>query len=110
MELRTSQEALAIDPIVETLSICAPKTKPAHPIVDISAAQGRQLSASFFRVLSNDIDNSIERVCSPDGTARPANYFDPVDVFQKGVLQLPINTGEQRCIDTSAVNQHEHCL
>ncbi len=58
----------------------------------------------IFGILRDDIDHSVDRICPPDGTARSPDDFDPLDILEQGVLDLPKNTGKERRVYASAVD------
>src|SRR5216683_422971 len=63
---------------------------------------------SILGVFGDDVDDGIDGICSPDGSARASDDFDPFNILEQCVLDLPINTGEQRRINAPAVDYHEY--
>lgn len=59
-------------------------------------------------VLGDDVDYAIDRVRSPDGSTRSANHLYPVDIGQHRVLHLPVGSGQQRRVNRTAVDEHQH--
>ncbi len=57
-----------------------------------------------------DVDHAVDGVRAPQRGARSANDLDALDVFEKHVLDVPENAGEQRRIDTSSVREHEQLI
>src|SRR6185312_13941575 len=64
----------------------------------------------ILRILRNDVDDAIDCVSSPYGSARASNDFDSVDVFKQRVLNLPIDAGKERRINAAPVDQHQKGL
>src|SRR6185312_3170588 len=73
----------------------------------IAAAGGNECAARFLRVLRNDIDDAVDCVWPPDGAAGAADDLDAIDVFEQGVLHLPVSACEEGAVDGAAVDQDE---
>src|SRR5579863_1574573 len=60
--------------------------------LSLRASGGTDQSARRIRSpLGHNVNHSVNSVSPPDRRARPANYFDPVDVFQRHVLGVPVH-------------------
>src|ERR1700739_418442 len=108
MELGAIGEGLAVYTIVEVLVVPAAVAEIDKALVDISAAGRDEHSTGILGVLSDDIDHSVDCVVSPDRATRPADDFDPIDILENCVLNLPINPGVEWCVNASAVDKHEY--
>src|SRR5207248_8400012 len=62
------------------------------------------------RVLGNDVDDPIDRVGAPQGSAGAANYLDALNVFQRQILQIPVNAPKLGGVDTAPIYQHQHLV
>src|SRR5882724_1544366 len=107
MKLRTSDETLAVHPVVKALAVSATHTDFSNALIDIPSTHGHEHSVSIFRAFGDDVYDSIDGVSAPNRSAGASNHFDSLDVFKQGVLDLPIHTGKQRRINASTVNQHQ---
>src|SRR5207248_10033193 len=57
--------------------------------------------------LGDDINHTVDCIGAPTRSPRPANDFNSVDVLQRNVNSVPVDSGEGRGIDTPAVNHHQ---
>src|SRR6476659_6471663 len=57
-----------------------------------------------------DVDHTVDGVCAPERSTRSANDFDAVDIFQRQILNVPIHTGEERGVNTAAVDEHKELV
>src|SRR5258708_5063012 len=108
MELRTSGEAFAVKPVVEVLALSRSITCVHRALIHASSASGHQRSRGILGALGDDVDDSIDGVRSPDGPARSADDFNPVDVLEQRVLYFPIHAGKERRVNATPVDEHEH--
>src|SRR2546430_17201078 len=92
---------------VEVLSIHAVIAFAAYLVAIASTAGGELLGAAFgfhqprlggLRWFCNDVDDAVDRVSAPKSCPRAADHFDPVDILERNVLNVPIHAGEQRRI------------
>src|SRR5262245_43331804 len=72
----------------------------------IAAAHRQQRPLRIARTLRRDVDDTVDCVGAPERRARTADYLNPVDVFQQRVLHIPEDSGEERCVDSSPVDQY----
>src|ERR1700680_1521948 len=108
MKLGPLVEGLALNTVIKTLVVPAPVAEVDEALIDISAAGRYEHSTRIFGVFGNDIDHSVDCVCSPDRAARAADDFDPLYILEHRVLDLPINPGVEWCVNGSAVDKHEY--
>ena len=108
MKLRASGKTLPVYTVVKTLAVAGTVPEIDKALIDISTAGGYQRSMGLLGSFGDDIDHRVDRICSPDGTAWASDDFDPFDIFKQGVLDLPINAGEQRRVNAPAIDKHEH--
>src|SRR5438874_1282928 len=97
MKLGALVENLAVDTVIKVLVVPAPVAEIDKALIDISAAGRYEHPTRIFGVLGNDIDHSVDSICSPNRTARAADDFDPLDILEHCVLDLPINAGVKWC-------------
>src|ERR1700681_1204040 len=108
MKLGPLVEGLAVNPVIKALVVPAPVAEIDKALIDISAAGRYEHSTRIFGVLGDDIDHSVDSICSPNRTARAADDFDPLDILEHCILDLPINPGVEWCVNGSAVDKHEY--
>src|SRR4029077_1366361 len=96
MKFRTLGESLSVDTVVKVFAVPSSKAEIDETLVDISAPSGHEHSAGIFGVFRDDIDHTVDSICSPNGAAWPADDFDAFDILQQCVLDLPINAGKER--------------
>src|SRR5260370_713121 len=95
MKLRAPGEGLSIYTVVKTLAVASAVPEIGKALIEISAAGGHQRSMGLLGSFGDDIDDTVDSICSPDGAARASNDFDPFDILKQCVLDLPIDAGEQ---------------
>src|ERR1035438_8837823 len=107
MVFGTGVDAFSIDPIIEAAVVPAALPEIQKTLIH-RAAPGRDKSPSgVFGVFGDDIDHAVDGVRAPDGAARSANDFDPVDVLDQRVLHFPVDTVKKRIVDAAAIDQHQ---
>ena len=87
--LDLSQDQLAEKVGVSQRSITAYETDSAKPRGTTARKLARALNVSLDYLLSDDVDDPIDRVGAPDGSARPPDHLDAFDVLQQRVLNMP---------------------
>src|SRR5690349_2947696 len=108
MELGAVCEGLPVYAVIEVLVVPAAVAEIDKALIDISAAGRYEHSTGILGALSDDVDHSVDGVCSPDRATRSANDFDPVNILRHRVLNLPINSGVDWCVNGSSVDKHEY--
>ncbi len=103
MKLRAPGEGLSIYTVVKTLAVASAVPEIGKALIEISAAGGHQRSMGLLGSFGDDIDDTVDSICSPDGAARASNDFDPFDILKQCVLDLPIDAGEQRRVNAPTV-------
>src|SRR5712692_5904788 len=101
MKLGAPGEALTVHTVVEVLAVPGSVPETEGALVDVSAAAGHERSVGVFGVLGDDVDHSVDSVRSPDGATGTADHFDPVDVLEQCVLDIPPDTGKEWRVDAS---------
>src|SRR5260370_40829878 len=104
VKLGASNEGLSVDAVIKAFIVPGSIAEMGEALVEISATGGDESSMSILGVFGNDIDNCVDGICSPDGSARASDDFDPFNILEQCVLDLPINTREQRRVNAPAVN------
>src|SRR5258708_38644503 len=95
MKLGASNEGLSVDPVIEDLVVPGAIPEIGEALVEVSTAGGHEHSTSVLGVLGDDIDHSVDGICTPDGPARPSDDLDPFNIFEQCVLDLPIDACKQ---------------
>ena len=54
----------------------------------------------------DDVDDAIDGIGSPQRRTRTADHLDTLDILQHQILLAPEDSGEQRRVQTPAVDQH----
>src|SRR5437762_4058718 len=108
MKLGASHEGFSVDAIIKTFIVPGSIAKMREALVEISAAGGDESSMSIFSALGDDIDDGVNGICSPDGSTRAPDDFDPLNILEQCVLDLPIDTCEQGRVNAPAVNKHQY--
>ena len=107
MKLATTVEAHAVNAVVEPATVRIPVAEAAGALVNIAAAQRRHRPVCVLGVLSDDVDDPIDRIRSPNGAAGPPDHLNALDVFERSRLGLPIDACEQRGVNAPSVDQYE---
>ena len=108
MKLGASAEGLPIDTIIKVLVVPGSIPEIDKALVDSSATGGGEHSTGLFGALCDDIDHTVDSICSPNSATRASDDLDPFDIFEQGVLDLPIDASEERRVHAAAVDEHEY--
>ena len=85
----------------------------------VAGAKSNFLSASTDRkqeplgilgAFGKDANDAIDGICAPQSSARSADDFDPVNIFQERILHVPEHAGKQRGIYDAAINHHQQLV
>src|ERR1700730_6396644 len=60
--------------------------------------------------LGDDIDDPINRICAPDRASGTADHLNAVDVLQRYILLVPIDTRGERRVHAPSVDQDQHFI
>ena len=82
MKLRTSAEGLAVNAIVEALSVSAAVAEAEETLIETSASRSCKHAVSLAGFSGDDINHRIDRVRSPDRSTRSANNFNSLNIFK----------------------------
>src|SRR5579885_2092672 len=69
---------------------------------------GDSYTLAAVRRFRDHVDHSINGVGAPECTPWTTNHFNPVDIFQGNVLQVPENTAKRWTVNAASINQHQH--
>src|SRR6185369_15346734 len=58
-------------------------------------------------VLRDDVDDAVYGVRSPNGSTWTADDFNAIDIFERGVLNFPIGSSQQGCVNRASVDQNK---
>src|SRR6266851_4354068 len=108
MKLGASNEGFSVDAVIKAFIVPGSIAKMGEALVEISATDGDESSMGIFGILGDDIDYSVDGICSPDGSPRASDDFDAFNILEQGVLDLPINAREQRRVNAPAVDKHQY--
>ena len=73
-----------------------------------SRASRQRKSLGLFGGLGDDVDNAIDCIRPPNGAARTANHFDPLDVVKRNVHGIPKDSGGDGVVDRPSIDQDQH--
>ena len=107
MIFAVTSEGLAVEPVAETLSVAATVAGVEKALIFISSACGNERPTRFVGALRDDVDDAVHGVRPPDGSARSADHFDTIDVFEQRILHLPVGAIEKRRVDGSAIDEDQ---
>src|ERR1700730_9558835 len=65
---------------------------------------GYQAALGLCRAFRNNVDHAIHCIGAPHRPARAADHLDLLDVLQRYVQRVTINTAEKRGIHSSAIH------
>src|SRR6185369_263940 len=91
VKFRSACERFAIDLVVEVLPATSAISDSSYPLINIAATHRDQGSMRFTCAFRNDVNDAVHGVRTPDCSARPADYFDPIDILEHRVLNFPIS-------------------
>src|ERR1700730_11757694 len=81
--------------VIAAITQCTSVTDRADLSLLTAAACGHQAALRVFGLLGDDIDHAVYCIAAPQRGSRPANHFDPLDVFDDRVLHIPIHSRGQ---------------
>src|SRR5258708_30680303 len=90
MKLRTPCEPLAIDTIVEVSPVAASVAEASQSLIEAPAPDRDERAMRTPGAHGNDVDYAVNGVGSPNSASRAADDFDPFDILEQNVLDLPI--------------------
>src|ERR1700756_372682 len=108
MELRATSESFPINTIIKGLPISGSIPKIQEALIEISTSRRCEYPMSVSGILGDDVNHGVDSICSPDRATWPAAHLDALDILQKCVLNLPPDSSEERRVDTSSVDKHQH--
>jgi hypothetical protein len=73
-------------------------------------ADGGQRALGVVRGARDHIDDAVDRIGAPEGSARPADHLDALDVLEQHVLLIPEDAREERRVDRATVDQHQQLV
>src|SRR6185369_2963874 len=101
---------LAVDPEKGLVVKFSTVSEGGKPLFFVAAASGNKDSLGVPRSLCGDVNDAVDSIRSPKSCARASYHFDPVDVFKRQVLDVPINTREERGVNTATVDEHQQLV
>jgi len=58
----------------------------------------------------DDVDDAVDRVGAPQGTARSANHLDALHILDEHILRFPEYAGKEGGIDAAAIDEDEQLV
>jgi hypothetical protein len=101
---------VSVDAIVSVVAHLATVTRAAQRLMHIAATAIEETALRLPGALAQDVDHAIHRVRAPDRRARTADHFDAIHVINEDLLDIPIDSGEQRRINRASVNHHQQLV
>src|SRR5437879_5467951 len=108
MKFGTPDEGFPIDTVIEAFVISRSIANIREALVEISAARRNKRSMRILGVLRDDVDDGVDGICSPDGSARTPDNLDPFNIIEQSVLDLPIDARKERRVNAPPVDQHQY--
>ena len=71
------------------------------------ATARHQAALRVCRAFCNNVDHAIHRIGAPYCPSRPVNNLDALNVLERHVHHVPINSAEKWRIDGPAIDQHQ---
>ena len=96
--------------VVEILINDVTMAKLSDCFVLVTAACGNQRPLSFLGRLRDNIHNAVNGVCAPDSRSRASNDFDALNILQDHVLDFPVHTSKEWCVDAASIDQYEEFI
>src|ERR1700722_12328543 len=97
-------QVLRKDAVVDFLSRIITVLSSTKSLFSIAAARNNKTSVSARGAFCDDVNDSVNRISSPDCPARTADYLNAVDVLQRHVQRVPVNSPEKWTVHSSAVD------
>ena len=85
-------KVLGIHPIEQIIIQTAPIPNTGKKSFFGSAAGGKVGSLAVIGFFGDNIDNTVDGIGAPQGSAGTTNDLDPIDVFEQRILHVPENT------------------
>src|ERR1043165_2440249 len=98
---------LAVNAEVNVRAELAAVASGREVIQERAAAGAQEGPLGVFGAFGDDVDHAIHRVRPPKSRPGSAHHFDPVDVFQHDVLNVPEDSREKGKIDGAAIHHHQ---
>jgi len=105
-----AREPAARDTIRPRLAQPAAVAELREPALLRSAPRADIRSRGLARRPCDDVDHPVDRVRSPEASARAPDDLDPFNVLEDEVLGVPVDPGERRGVHGAAVDQDEELV
>src|ERR1700730_5772493 len=73
----------------------------------VAATCGHNSTLRNFGFLGDDVNYAVDSVRSPQSCTGSPNDFDAVDILEHDVLNVPVNSGEERRVYAPAVDEDQ---
>src|SRR5579862_5291278 len=104
----TVVEIIRKDPVV-CFFLDGPPILNRVPRLSLRTSFGRDESARRVRgALRYNVDDPVDGIGPPDRRARPANHFDPVNIFERYVQRIPVHAAQKGRVNGPPVNEDKH--
>jgi hypothetical protein len=77
-------------------------------LVHVPTTRADHVAVGVLARFDDDVDHSVHRIGPPNGSSGSTDDFDPVNILQGQILDLPKSPGQQSGIDTASVNHDEY--
>src|SRR5213594_3215796 len=81
-----------------------------EPAFLITRAGSDQEPLCIFGLFRGDVDDTIYRIGAPERGAGPANHLNAINIFQRQILDIPIDSRKERRIHAPSVNQDKELV
>src|ERR1700733_6219240 len=97
-------QVLRKNAVVEFLCRIAAVLNGAKLLFSVAAACHNETAASSRSLFRDDVYDAVEGIGSPDCPARTADHLDPIDVLQRHVQCVPVNSSEKRRVNGASID------
>ena len=104
MKSRIAVEAFRIGAVVQRFLGHGSVANAGGDELFVSGATGHVPTVGLLRTARNNINDAVHGVRTPKTSAGAAHDLDSLDVIEKEILRFPINAGEERSVDASAID------
>src|SRR5262249_9799863 len=87
---------------------CLAARLPENAVVDIVSGRcAEKIALSVLRLFSDDVNDAVDGVGSPQCPAGTPDELDPFDVLERKVLQFPVGARKERIVQRPAVDHDQ---
>src|ERR1700685_2507234 len=97
-------QVLRKDAVVEFLVRIAAVLSGSKFLIRVAAACHNESTASTGGLFRDDVDDAVNGVGSPNCSAWTADYLDAIDVLERHVQCVPVDSSEERSVNSTAID------